>query len=104
LKVKILDRVRNGHAKAEFEALKLESEPPKNGFNEASRPHNYRKNRYGNVLPLDKTRVRLLNTGMNVLLFGSSLSFSPSISFSLSFSLSMSLSFFFSFPFLSKKL
>jgi protein tyrosine phosphatase len=64
LKVKILERLRNGSVKQEFNDIKKATQFPQSAYTEANRPHNYRKNRYGNVLPLDKTRVKLSNTGV----------------------------------------
>jgi len=65
LKVKILERLRQGAVTDEFVQIKKDPAYPQSAFTEANKPVNYRKNRYGNVLPLDKTRVKLSNTGVN---------------------------------------
>ncbi|EDQ93078.1 uncharacterized protein MONBRDRAFT_22472 [Monosiga brevicollis MX1] len=55
-------RVKN-QIDAEFDAIKHDSESSPFTFKAATETYNVKKNRYGNVLPIDDTRVLLSHTG-----------------------------------------
>jgi len=55
---------QKGSLDAEFAKIKKDSMAMPASFNTASESQNVRKNRYGNVLPIDDTRVVLSHTGV----------------------------------------
>ena len=63
LKTKVMTLLRSGALSKEFDRFQDDAVLPDSAFQDGNESYNYRKNRFGNVLPLDATRVRLAPSG-----------------------------------------